>query len=74
MYNVAKEPRMVVDIFMRLLYKNPDLHTAPKYQVFKPNCALYLSDLGFSKTKLMIFSTFSSWSDGGLITNEYKFR
>ena len=49
---------------------NPDLHTAPSNQVFKPNCSRYLSDLGFLKTKLMIFSTFSRWSDGGLITKE----
>lgn len=50
--------------------KNPDLHTAPNNQVFKPNCSRYLSDLGFLKTNSMIFSTFSRWSDGGLITKE----
>ena len=49
---------------------NPDLHTAPNNQVFKPNCSRYLSDLGFLKTNSMIFSTFSRWSDGGLITKE----
>ena len=54
--------------------KNPALHTAPKTNVNQANCALYFNDLGFSKTKLMIFSTFSKWSDGGLITNAYRFR
>ena len=53
-----------------ILYLNPDLHTAPNNQVFKPNCSRYLSDLGFLKTNSMIFSTFSRWSDGGLITKE----
>ena len=53
---------------------NPDLHTVYKNHVISTNCSLYLSDLGFSKTILMIFSTFSRWSDGGLITNEYKLR
>ena len=53
---------------------NPALHTAPKTNVNQANCALYFNDLGFSKTKLMIFSTFSKWSDGGLITNAYRFR
>ena len=56
-------------VFKRFL-KNPDLHTAPNNQVFKPNCSRYLSDLGFLKTNSMIFSTFSRWSDGGLITKE----
>ena len=53
---------------------NTDLHTGHIEHVFSSNCALYLSDLEFSKTKLMIFSTFSKWLDGELITKEYKLR
>ena len=58
------------DEYEKGLFKNPDLHTAANNQVFKPNCSRYLSDLGFLKTNSMIFSTFSRWSDGGLITKE----
>lgn len=54
--------------------KNPDLHTGHKIHGFTANWSLYLSNLGFSKTKLMIFSTFSRWSDGELMTKEYRFR
>ena len=54
--------------------KNPNLHTGHKTQGFTANWSLYLSDFGFSKTKLMIFSTFSKWSDGELMTNEYRFK
>lgn len=39
--------------------KNPDLHMVYKSHLSTPNCSLYLSNLGFSKTILMIFSTFS---------------
>jgi len=60
--------------FYSIFILNPALHTAPKTNVNQANCALYFNDLGFSKTKLMIFSTFSKWSDGGLITNAYRFR
>ena len=39
--------------------KNPDLQTVGKNNVNQINWSLYLSDFGFSKTKLIIFSTFS---------------
>ena len=39
--------------------KNRYLHTGGKNHVFSPNCSLYRSDLGFSKTKFINFSTFS---------------
>ena len=41
------------------LEKNRYLHTGGKNHVFSPNCSLYRSDLGFSKTKFINFSTFS---------------
>lgn len=40
-------------------YLNPDLQTVGKNNVNQINWSLYLSDFGFSKTKLIIFSTFS---------------
>ena len=39
--------------------KNPDLQTVGKNNVNQINWSLYLSNFGFSKTKLKIFSTFS---------------
>ena len=42
-----------------LYIKNRYLHTGGKNHVFSPNCSLYRSDLGFSKTKFINFSTFS---------------
>ena len=76
---VITDTQSALDVLMSAKYdvgteKNPALHTAPKTNVNQANCALYFNDLGFSKTKLMIFSTFSKWSDGGLITNAYRFR
>ena len=50
------------------------MHTGHKNQDFKPNWSLFFSDLGFSKTELIIISTFSKWSDGAFITNEYRFK
>lgn len=42
-----------------VIKKNPDLQTVGKNNVNQINWSLYLSDFGFSKTKLIIFSTFS---------------
>ena len=41
-----------------ILYLDPDLHSAPHNQVFKPNCSRYLSDLGFLKNQFNDFLYF----------------
>ena len=44
---------------LTILFVNPDLQTVGKNNVNQINWSLYLSDFGFLKTKLIIFSTFS---------------
>ena len=48
-------------VYSAIVFKtiNPDLQTVGKNNVNQINWSLYLSDFGFSKTKLIIFSTFS---------------
>lgn len=42
--------------------------------LFAAYISRYRSNLGFSNAKLRSFSTFSSLSDGGFMTNAYRFR
>ena len=57
---IKDELRRVITMKFDLVKsKNRYLHTGGKNHVFSPNCSLYRSDLGFSKTKFINFSTFS---------------